>query len=147
MDTDGETMTEGERAQTIRLGALDVAIVGLTLATAAIHLALAAERNLIPFYLNGAGYLALLVAFYASAMRCVQRHTRVAWALLGYTALTIVLWAARGQRTEIAYVDKVIEALLAAAIWLAIRRATAAQRRREAAAAKPEGDLRPVGVA
>src|SRR5687768_6968767 len=142
MDTHGGTeQTERARAQVMRFGALDAAIVGLTLATAAIHLALAVEKSLIPFYLNGAGYVALLVGFYASALRCVQRHKKVAWALLGYTVLTIVLWAARGQRTEIAYVDKVIEVLLAGAAWLAVRRAAAAQRR-SAAAADAAGDVR-----
>jgi ketosteroid isomerase-like protein len=147
MDThSGMEQTEGARAPAIRFGALDAAIVGLTLATAAIHVALAVERNLIPFYLNGAGYVALLVGFYASAARCVQRHKRVAWALLGYTGLTIVLWVARGQRTEIAYVDKVIEVLLAGAAWLAVRRAAAAQRRRSAAA-DAAGDVRPAVVA
>ena len=96
--------------QTTAHNALRASIVGLTLATALIHLQLNFPDPV--FILNGLGYLALLVALFVPIPR-IQRYRRIArWALIGYTALTIFLWIIVGARTPIGYVDKIIEVAL-----------------------------------
>jgi hypothetical protein len=103
---------------------LRVAIIALALATAAIHIVLATGEGLVPFYLNGAGYIALVTALYLPQTRAYQRWIR--WLLMGYTALTIVLWVALGQPyTVIGYIDKAIELALIALLWIEGRRGEA----------------------
>ena len=93
------------------------AIVGLTVATALIHIVLgfiSGGTFLIIFLLNGVGYLGLLAALYFLPQMAGQR-SMVRWALLAFTAVTFVLyfvfnwpdiWAPMG------IVDKLIELVL-----------------------------------
>jgi hypothetical protein len=90
--------------------ALRVSIVLLTLATALIHLQLAFPDP--AFILNGLGYLALLAALYLPVPRLARYRNIVRWVLIGFTALTILLWILLGARTPIGYVDKAIEIAL-----------------------------------
>jgi membrane-bound ClpP family serine protease len=90
--------------------ALRVGIVLLTLATALIHLQLAFPDP--AFILNGLGYLALLAALYLPVPRLARYRNIVRRVLLGFTALTILLWILLGARTPIGYVDKAIEIAL-----------------------------------
>lgn len=100
----------------VRLG-----IVALALATAAIHAVLAIPLSMVGFYLNGAGYVALVAALYLRPLAQYRRPLR--WLLMGYTALTIVLWALIGRPyTTIGYVDKAIELALLALLWVDHRR-------------------------
>lgn len=82
-------------------------IVGLTLATAAIHWSLGG----LLFTLNALGYAAL-----ASAMVLPGPFGRIRWlvrlALLGFTTTTIVGWYLVGARFDLAYIDKAIELVL-----------------------------------
>jgi membrane-bound ClpP family serine protease len=87
--------------------ALRVGIVLLTLATALIHLQLAFPDP--AFILNGLGYLALLAALYLPVPRLARYRNIVRRVLIGFTALTILLWILLGARTPIGYVDKAIE--------------------------------------
>jgi hypothetical protein len=87
-------------------------IIVLTVATAAIHLYLGLTVGLPPFILNGLGYLVLLAALYAPIPQLAPYKDRVRWVLVGFTALTIVLWVAIGERTLIGYLDKLIEVAL-----------------------------------
>ena len=96
--------------------ALRAGIVLLTLATAVIHLQLAFPDP--GFILNGLGYLALLAALYLPVPRLGHRRNVVRWVLIGYTALTILLWVLLGARTPIGYVDKAIEVALIALLLL-----------------------------
>ncbi len=96
--------------------ALRAGIVLLTLATAIIHLQLAFPDP--GFILNGLGYLALLAALYLPVPRLAHRRNVVRWVLIGYTALTILLWVVLGARTPIGYVDKAIEVALIALLLL-----------------------------
>ena len=106
--------------QTTTHHALRAGIVGLTLATALIHLQLNFPDPV--FILNGLGYLALLVALFVPIPR-IQRYRRIArWALIGYTALTIFLWIIVGARTPIGHVDKIIEVALISLLLLDARR-------------------------
>ena len=100
----------------VRLG-----IVALALATAAIDILLAVPLAMVSFYLNGAGYVALLGALYLPSLAPHRRPLR--WLLMGYTALTIILWALIGRPyTTIGYVDKAIELTLLVLLWIDHRR-------------------------
>jgi membrane-bound ClpP family serine protease len=100
--------------------ALRVGIVLLTLATALIHLQLAFPDP--AFILNGLGYLALLAALYLPVPRLARYRNIVRWVLIGFTALTILLWILLGARTPIGYVDKAIEIALILLLLLEARR-------------------------
>jgi hypothetical protein len=87
--------------------ALRIGIVALTLATAQIHVTLGG----LMFTLNAIGY-----AILAAAMVLPGPIGRLRWltryALIGFTAMTIVGWLAFGARFDLAYVDKAIEVVL-----------------------------------
>ena len=106
---------------------LRIAIVVLTLATAVIHVywGIIQTPVLFPLILNGVGYTTLLGGLYLPIPRLKSLQPRVRWVLLGYTALTVLLWAAVGPRVPIAYVDKVVELALILLLWLDARRARA----------------------
>ena len=89
---------------------LRAAIVGLTLATAAIHSTLGGTL----FTLNAIGYVVLASAMVvpASFFADVRWLTRLA--LIGYTAATVVGWYAFGPRYDTAYIAKGIELVLMA---------------------------------
>lgn len=74
-------------------------IIIFTLATALLHLSLFPRMGPDPIALNGLGYLALLGAYFLPVPFFQQRHNLVWWALLGYTALTFVLWVIMGDKT------------------------------------------------
>lgn len=91
-------------------------VVGLTLATAAIHASLGG----VMFLANAVGYATLAVAMIAPGpIRQIRWLVRAA--LLGFTAATIGGWLLFGARFPLAYVDKTIElglvALLGFELW------------------------------
>ena len=90
--------------------ALRVGIVLLTLATALIHLQLAFPDP--AFILNGLGYLALLAGLYLRFPQLARRRNAVRWTLIGYAALTILLWILFGERTPVGYTAKTFEVAL-----------------------------------
>ena len=102
---------------------LGVGIFLLTLATAVIHLYLAFTA--IPYYglnfgvmlfiLNGLGYLGLLAALQLPIPQLARFRSAARWALVGYAALTIVLFFLMAPWYDIiGYVDKAIEVVLIA---------------------------------
>ncbi|HSO26632.1 MAG TPA: hypothetical protein VLS48_01080 [Anaerolineales bacterium] len=97
---------------TARLGPVQYGIIFLTLATAIIHIVLAIPNNLVMFYLNGLGYIVLLIALFIPQTRAYRRWIR--WALIVFTAVTIIGWVLVGARNGIAYLDKLIEVALIA---------------------------------
>ena len=100
--------------------ALRVGIALLTLATALIHLQLAFPDP--AFILNGLGYLTLLAALYLPLPRVARYRNTVRWLLMGYAALTILLWILLGARTPIGYIDKAIEVTLILLLLVEARR-------------------------
>ena len=101
------------------IGPLQIGIILLTVATAVTHFTLVFPSVL--FILNGLGYLVLLAALYLPIPQLASYRGLIRWALLGYTALTVVLWVIGGSRTPIAYIDKVIELALIMLLWLESR--------------------------
>lgn len=98
-----------------KLGPLQIGIIVLTVATALIHLGLNFPDP--AFILNGLGYLALVAALYVPLPRkgllaVLPSPAVLRWLLIGFTALTVVLWLIFGARTTIGYVDKLIELAL-----------------------------------
>lgn len=102
-------------------GLLRYGIILLTLGTAITHISLMFPDPI--FILNGLGYLALLAGLYLPFPWLDRWRRQIRWALIGYTALTIVLWLAIGSRIPIAYVNKVNELLLIALLVIEDRRA------------------------
>jgi hypothetical protein len=102
---------------------LGVGIFLLTLATAVIHLYLALTAissmglnfGVMLFILNGLGYLGLLAALQLPIRQLARFRSAARWALVAFTALTIVLFFVMApQYTIIGYVDKAIEVALIA---------------------------------
>jgi hypothetical protein len=100
--------------------ALRAGIVLLTLGTALIHLQLAFPDP--AFILNGLGYLALLAALYLPIPQLARYRNAVRLVLIGYTALTILLWILFGARTPIGYTAVTIEVALIVLLLLEARR-------------------------
>lgn len=88
---------------------ISVGVIVLTLITAFIHLRLG-SFGLPLFTLNGLGYLVLLLLLYLPfSLLAPYRHI-ARWALIGYTALTIVLWIFLGAPyTPTGYFTKLVE--------------------------------------
>jgi hypothetical protein len=114
-----------EEACVMNRSSLRVAIAGLTLVTAVIHLYLNFNTGTFQFQpmftLNGLGYLALLGALFLNLPFLAGRERLVHYAFIGYTVVTILAWVAFGERSLIGYTDKVVEVLLVAALWLHLR--------------------------
>ena len=77
------------------------------------------------FAANGAGYLALLVALYHPHPALRRRRRVSRWALIGFTAVTVVAYFAmiQGRFDAFGIADKAIEALLIALLVVEDRRA------------------------
>ncbi|MGH3148375.1 MAG: hypothetical protein ACRDTR_21545 [Rubrobacter sp.] len=103
------------------LNTLRVGVIVLALGTAAIHLYLGLS-GLPLFVLNGLGYLALVTALYLPVPQLTRYRSAVRWVLVGYTALTIVLWILVGARTPLGYADKLIEVALITLLLIESRR-------------------------
>lgn len=103
------------RSGTVRLTRIQYAVVGTTVITATIHL-LAGPGS--PWlFLNGMGFLVLLLALYFMQLRQIQ--PLMAWAMIGYSFLTIVLyfvvhpWSMIfGNVDKLALFTKTVEAIL-----------------------------------
>ena len=99
---------------------LRVGIVALTLGTALIHLSLNFPD--LGFMLNGLGYLTLLATLCLPVPQVARHRDIVRWVLIGYAALTILLWILLGDRTAIGYTAKAIEVALITLLLLEARR-------------------------
>jgi hypothetical protein len=101
-------ITHGEAAHlNLSTVVFRTAVIGLTLATAAIHVSLGG----LLFLANAAGYAVLALAMVAPGPTARWRWL-VRLALIGFTAATIGGWVAFGPRFALAYIDKAIEVAL-----------------------------------
>ena len=96
-------------------------IVGLAVATALIHLVLALNSDgffVVAFILNGLGYLGLIAGLFFVPQLKGQRAL-IRWALLGFTAVTFVLYFVfnLGNISGLGIVDKAIELVLIILLW------------------------------
>jgi len=96
----------------IRIGLMQVVIILLALIAAGIHLSLLFPDVI--FILNGLGYLGLTAAYFLRLpIPFLQDRKRlVRFGLIGYTALTLILWLAIGQQTPLGIFTAAIEVLL-----------------------------------
>jgi hypothetical protein len=94
-----------------RISANRLVVVALTLATAAIHASLGG----LLFTANAIGYTILAVAMIAPGP-IGQVRWLVRIALMGFAAATIGGWVLFGTRFPLAYLDKMIEVVLVAAV-------------------------------
>jgi hypothetical protein len=88
---------------------LTATIIGLTIATAYIHLTLGG----VLFTLNGLGYLGLAVLFVIGAVAPIPLVDRFSWlarvSLAGYAALTIGAYLVMGPHFSLGWIAKAIE--------------------------------------
>lgn len=109
------------------LGPLQYGVIVLTVLTALLHLGLgiafAPDTLGILFILNGIGYLALLAALYFLPQFAGMRST-VRWALMAFTAVTIVAYFVMNDQALTSppgLVDKAIEVALVVLLYLESR--------------------------
>jgi len=105
-----------------KIGPLQIAIILLTIATAAIHLSISIPdpgQNLL-LLLNGVGYLVLLIALFLPQLS--RYHGLIRWGLILYTSATIIAWIVIGSRNTIGYTDKLIEVVLIVLLFIDMRR-------------------------
>jgi hypothetical protein len=101
-------------------------IIVFTLATAFLHLWVYPDIPATdPIFLNGFGYLLLLGLYFAPIPSFQQYQKQNWWALVIYTALTLVLWVFIGdldfdatRTSAIGYYAKVAEIFLLIFLWL-----------------------------
>jgi hypothetical protein len=72
----------------VKFGTTQIVILALTLITAVIHLTFTEPL----FMLNGLGYLGLIALYFIEFRFLPVPHSWVRWVLVGYTALTVVLY-------------------------------------------------------
>ena len=91
---------------------LGIGIALLTLGTAGIHLYLGLGSGITLFTLNGLGYLGLLALLQLPLPQLARFRPIARWALVGYAALTIVLYFVMVSPSFIGLAVKAIEAAL-----------------------------------
>lgn len=110
-----------EMAQT-RTGWVQIGIVITAVITAMIHLYLGIKFSDILFILNGVGYLALLIALFVQVPIAQKSRSLIRWVLMGFTAITIIAWLVMGDKSwpagALGYVDKLVEVILLALLWM-----------------------------
>jgi len=109
----------------MKLSARHYGIIVFGLATALLHLSLYRQLGLDPIFLNGFGYLAMLLAYFLPLAFFQRYHKWAWWALVGFTVLTIVLWILMGEKqfmlgttSATGYFAKAAEVLLLIFLWL-----------------------------
>jgi hypothetical protein len=104
---------------------LNVLIVLLTLATAAVHFSFFARNpsgSELIYALNALGYVTLLILLFAPVRRLDQWHQAVRRILMAYAATTIVAYIVFGLTTgdwtaPLGPITKLIEVILIGLLW------------------------------
>jgi hypothetical protein len=105
-----------------KLGGVQYGIIITTLITAAIHLFIGITLPSTLFVLNGVGYLALLIGLFLPMSIAQKYRSLIRWALIGFTAVTILAWVAIGDKSwpsgALGFITKFDEVLLLALLWM-----------------------------
>lgn len=109
-----------------RLGAVQIGIIVLTIATALIHLFLAfaaPDPMFTPlFILNAVGYLVLLAGLFLDLPFARDHRSLFRWALVGLAAVTIAGWLVLGDKSwpggALGYVTKLIEVAMIVLLFI-----------------------------
>ncbi|MGB8646026.1 MAG: hypothetical protein WCF84_12370 [Anaerolineae bacterium] len=105
-----------------RIGPMQIAIILLTLFTAAVHLYLGVSTVDPMFLANGLGYLALVAALYLPIPQLAARHALIRWVLVAFATVTIIGWVFIGDKTlAIGYPTKLAEIALITLLVLEAR--------------------------
>ena len=109
-------MNKTVQMNTLRIGAVQVGIIVITIFTAIVHL----TRNFPDpmFILNGLGYFTLLAGLLAPLPFLTKSRSMTRWAFIAFTAVTILAWLAIGERILIGYIDKSLEVILIALLFI-----------------------------
>jgi len=106
-------------AATSRFGGKQIAIIILTLATAAIHFSLLFPD--VVFILNGLGYLTLLAAYFLPLPFAKDNPRLVRLVFMGFVVVTILAWLVMGDKSwpggMLGYITKLIEIVLLGLLW------------------------------
>jgi hypothetical protein len=110
--------------QSVKLSGMQWGVVGLTAVTAVIHLFLGISSPepmfKVLFILNGLGYLVLVAALYFLRPFAANRSL-IRWALLGFTAVTIILYFVFNWPDvwgPVGLIDKAVELVLIVLLWM-----------------------------
>ena len=101
------------QGSSVKLSGIHILLIAAVLVTAVIHLGLGSDFLVnigdIMFLLNGLGYIGLAALFLIPIARLKPYHETIRWVLVGFTALTILLWVIFGMRNLEGYVAKLAE--------------------------------------
>jgi hypothetical protein len=98
----------------VKIGVTQILLIITIMITAVIHLGLGLDflTNFgdIMFILNGIGYIGLCALFLLPIPMLKPYHETLRWVLMGYTALTIILWVViNGKLDPVGIVTKLDE--------------------------------------
>jgi len=100
---------------------IQIAIILLALATAAIHASLLFPD--VMFLLNALGYLTFLGLYFLPVGLFQRYHKLVRWGFIAFTLVTILAWVAIGDKgMSLGWITKAIEVLLVVLLFLDGRR-------------------------
>lgn len=105
-----------------KLGLVQFGIMITSLITAVIHLYLGVKFYDTLFILNGLGYLILMVGLFIPLSLAQQNRSLIRWALIGFTAVTVLAWLVIGDKSwpsgALGYITKFDEIILLALLWM-----------------------------
>jgi hypothetical protein len=111
------------QASSEKMGITQVLLIIAVLITAVIHLGLGLDFLTNPgnimFIFNGIGYIGLCALFLLPISMLKPYHEILRWVLMGYTALTIVLWVViNGKLEPVGIVTKLAEVAIIAILFI-----------------------------
>lgn len=111
------------QGSSIKFGVTQILLIIAILVTAVIHLGLGSDflTNFgdIMFLFNGIGYIGLCALFLLPLTMVKPYHENLRWVLMGYTALTIILWVViNGKLDPVGITAKLAEVAIIAVLFI-----------------------------
>ena len=101
---------------------VQLVMLAAALTAAAIHLYLGLKFADVIFVLNGIGYIGLVGMYLLPINFLKPFHNLIGWALMGYSALTIILWAImNGKPDPVGLLALGVEAAIIVTVLLDMR--------------------------